>query len=393
MIYMKSIKILLVLALQLILINNESRAQEKTNNISNLNAKQKSIVSISALTAKGDLPQLTIALNEGLDSGLTVNEIKEVLVHLSAYAGFPRSLQGINTLMAVIETRKGKGINDKFGKDATPKKNNESKYEQGKKNLEALTGQPDRVPKTGYAAFVPIIDTFLKEHLFADIFNRDVLTYIEREIVTISALVSMGGVEPMMRSHMNIGLRLGLSTSSIQEILGMIEQKIGKQEADSGRKILDSITGVSNSQPVEERLQNSNSEKGNSSLYSKGVKAPSNNFTGTAWVNMVVLASDGLDCSTGVVTFEPGARTAWHRHPGGQILLITEGKGYYQERGKSIQIMQKGDVIKCIPGTEHWHGASPDSKVTHIAIGPNSKMGSAVWLEKVTEKEYGSYKP
>lgn len=390
---MKSLKILLVLACSLICLNNTLNAQESYKNINQLNSKQKSIVSISALTAKGDLKQLTVDLNEGLDAGLTVNEIKEVLVHIYAYAGFPRSLQGLNTFISVLETRKKKGISDVAGKEVSYSNKEESKYEQGKKNLQALTGQPEKLPKTGYAELAPIVDTFLKEHLFADIFNRDILTYTEREMVTIASLVSMGGVEPMMRSHMNIALRLGISESSLHEMFGLIEQKIGKQEADAGRAVLSSITGDSTTKPVNDSLKNINTANRTPNLFAKGVKAPSNNFIGTAWVNMVVLASDGLDCSTGVVTFEPGSRTAWHRHPGGQILLITEGKGYYQERGKSIQIMQKGDVIKCIPGTEHWHGASPDSKVTHIAIGPNSKMGSAVWLEKVTEQEYRNYKP
>lgn len=389
---MKPIKILLVLTLNFIFLNNEIKSQEVTNKMSTLNTKQQSIVSISALTAKGDLEKLSIALNAGLDAGLSVNEIKEVLVHLYAYAGFPRSLQGINTLIAVLETRKKNGINDAIGKEASSINKNESKYNQGKINLEALSGQPDRVPKTGYAAFAPIIDTFLKEHLFADIFNRDILTFTEREIVTISALVSLGGVEPMMRNHMNIALRLGMSESSLNEMLKIIEMNIGEKEADAGRKVLASISGATTSKPKEDSIKNGTTSKSNSQLFAKGVKAPSNNFTGIAWVNMVVQASEGLDCSTGVVTFEPGARTAWHRHPGGQILLITDGIGYYQERGKLIEIMKKGDVIKCIPGTEHWHGASPDSKVTHIAIGPNSKMGSAVWLEKVTEKEYRSIK-
>lgn len=156
-----------------------------------LQGKQQSIVTISALTAKGDLVQLQKALNEGLDAGMTVNEIKEVLVHLSAYCGFPRSLQSINTFIAVLDERKAKGVTDKVGREATPAKNSGSKYEQGKKALETLTGQRERETKTGYAAFAPIIDTFLKEHLFADIFGRNILTYTEREIATVSALVSL----------------------------------------------------------------------------------------------------------------------------------------------------------------------------------------------------------
>jgi quercetin dioxygenase-like cupin family protein len=99
--------------------------------------------------------------------------------------------------------------------------------------------------------------------------------------------------------------------------------------------------------------------------------------------------SDSLfNTSIGNVTFEPKARTNWHKHPGGQILLVTEGGGYYQEKGKPALRIQKGDVVKIPPGTEHWHGASPDSGLTHIAISLNTDKGEAVWLKPVTNEEY-----
>ena len=170
-----------------------------------LTAEQQSIVAVSALTAIGDLAKLNIALNRGLDAGLTVNESKEVLVHLYAYCGFPRSLNGINTLMAVIEERKKKGINDEVGPDASPIKQDGNKYELGKRNLETLTGRKEIGPKSGFAAFSPEIDRFLKEHLFADIFERDVLSFKDREIATISALAAMPGVEPQLESHLSMG--------------------------------------------------------------------------------------------------------------------------------------------------------------------------------------------
>lgn len=329
---MKAIQTFLVIAL-LSCSTNNLYAQQTTNTNKALDLKQQSIVIISALTAKGDLVQLQKACGDGLDAGMTINEIKEVLVHLSAYCGFPRSLQGLNTFIAVLDARKAKGITDKAGRDATPVKNNLSKYQQGKKALETLTGQPEREPKTGYAAFAPVIDTFLKEHLFADIFSRDILTYTEREIVTVSALTSLSGVEPMLRSHMGISLRLGITGSHLQQMLSLIETKVGKEEADAGRKVLSAITNSSS--------QNSGDTIRRRNIFAIGGKAPAANFTGTAWVNMLAGPQDGLDCSIGVVTFEPGARSNWHMHPGGQVLLVTEGKGYYQERGKPIEIMQK----------------------------------------------------
>lgn len=350
-----------------------------------LDARKQSIVTISSFTAKGDLKGLKKALNDGLDAGLTINELKEVLVHLYAYCGFPRSLQGINTFMAVMEARKAKGITDNVGREATPVKNKLSKYEQGKKALETLTGQPEREPKTGYAAFSPVIDTFLKEHLFADIFGRDILSYTEREMATISALISLGGVEPMMQGHMRIALHLGITEPELQEMLSIIDAKVGKEEADAGRQVLSAITASKTRENATDTMISNN-------IFARGVRAPATNFTGIVWVNMLVQAQDGLDCVMASVTFEPGARTNWHMHPGGQVLLVTDGKGHYQERGQPIRVMQKGDVVKCAAGIEHWHGASPDTGLTHIAIVPNAEKGAAVWLQRVTDREYNSLK-
>lgn len=380
------IKCFLILGLFGYCLTKDLNAQQPMNTNQPLDRKHLSIVTISAFTAKGDLAQLQNALSDGLDAGLTVNEIKEALVHLYAYCGFPRSLQGINTFMAVLEARKAKGIIDNIGGEATPVKNELSKYEQGKKALEKLTGQPEREPKTGYAAFAPVIDTFLKEHLFADIFGRDILSYPEREIATISALASIGGVEPMMQGHMRIALNLGITESELREMLSLFEAKVGKEEADAGRRVLSTVTNSNAGHNATDTAKN------NSNIFTRGVRAPANHFTGVVWVNMVVQAQDQLDCFVGVVTFEPGARTNWHRHPGGQVLLVTEGKGYYQERGQPIRVIKKGDAVKCPPGIEHWHGASPDMQLAHIAIATNAEKGNAVWLQRVTEEEYNSLK-
>ncbi|WP_447642129.1 MULTISPECIES: carboxymuconolactone decarboxylase family protein [Chitinophagaceae] len=217
------------------------KAQNSADTSLKLNPKEQSIIAISALTAKGNLPKLKIALNTGLNAGLTVNEIKEILVHLYAYCGFPRSIRGLQTFMQVLDERKSKGINDKTGKDTSLINKEGSKYERGKKILEALiqTTQPDTL--TGYSAFAPVIDTFLKEHLFADIFERGVLTYAERELVTISVLSSIGGVEPMLRSHLGICLNVGLTGEQLQQFVNIIKSTIGKKETTAAQKVLDEV--------------------------------------------------------------------------------------------------------------------------------------------------------
>jgi len=128
-----------------------------------------------------------------------------------------------------------------------------------------------------------------------------------------------------------------------------------------------------------------------SSIFPKGEKAPAEYFTGTAWVKLLIPNETTLNCQIGNVVFEPGARNNWHTHPGGQILIVTDGRGYYQEKGKTIQLVQKGEVVKILPEVEHWHGAAPGSEFTHIAINPNTQKGIVVWLQRVTDKEYNSF--
>jgi 4-carboxymuconolactone decarboxylase len=206
-----------------------------------LNAQQQSIVNIAALTAVGNLPSLKTQLNVGLDAGLTVNEIKEVLVQMYAYCGFPRCLNGINTFMTVVEERKGKGISDVMGKEASPIINGESKYETGKQTLQKLTGIEEKEPKTGAAAFTPIIDTFLKEHLFADIFSRDVITYQQRELATISVLSALDGVAPQLQFHLGVGLNIGFTESQLNQVFTIIQTQIGEKQAEVAKNELSKL--------------------------------------------------------------------------------------------------------------------------------------------------------
>ncbi len=111
-------------------------------------------------------------------------------------------------------------------------------------------------------------------------------------------------------------------------------------------------------------------------------------FTGQTYLEMLCTRDNVYNSSIGNVTFEPKARTNWHKHSGGQILLVTAGEGRYQERGKEILVLKKGDVVKIAPDVEHWHGAGPDGMFAHISIEPNIPNNSATWLEPVSDEEY-----
>lgn len=314
-----------------------------------LNKKEASIAKISSYTAAGDIKSLERELNTGLDKGLTVNEIKEILVQLYAYCGFPRSLNGLSAFMKVTEERKDK--NDKTGEEGKVLPSGTDKFAYGDKIQVELTG--DHVTGKLFE-FAPAIDQYLKEHLFADIFARGVLTHKEREIATISALASMKGTESQLNSHIQMGKNTGLKDDQIAEIL----------EIASAPKNEMFATGEANT------------------AYAKY-------FVGQSYLNP--LTTEGVKIAN--VTFEPGCRNDWHiHHKGGQILIVVQGRGYYQEWGKPAQELKAGDVVNISPEVKHWHGAAPNSWFSHLAVEVPSEGGTTEWLEKVSDKEYNQLK-
>lgn len=204
-------------------------AQQKSDK---LNAQQQSIVNISALTATGDLKNLKAQLSAGLDIGLTVNEIKDVLTQLYAYCGFPRSLNALSTFSNVLEQRKKDGKKDVVGREASPLPANKTMLELGTEVQTKLVGQPVSMD------FAPAIDRYLKEHLFGVIFSSDLLTCQQRELVTMAALASMEGLEPQLQSHIHMGKNTGLTENQIAQVFDLIEKHVSKKQADKARIIL-----------------------------------------------------------------------------------------------------------------------------------------------------------
>lgn len=117
---------------------------------------------------------------------------------------------------------------------------------------------------------------------------------------------------------------------------------------------------------------------------------PAENFTGDVRVQPLFAAEDTAPYTGAFVTFQRGARSAWHTHPAGQRLLVTEGVGRTQQEGGPVEEIRAGDVVWCPPGVKHWHGASPNSPMTHLAL-TGVRAGKAVeWLDKVTDEQYAS---
>lgn len=314
-----------------------------------LTKNEQNIVMISAYTASGDLINLEKSIKKGLNEGLTVNEIKETIVQLYAYCGFPKSLNGLSTLMKVTENG-----NYKEGEEGKPLPKGTDLNKIGTDNQTKLCGAP---VKGKLFEFAPAIDAYLKEHLFGDIFARGVLSWKDREVATVAALNSLGNVEPQLNAHIQVGKHNGLTDGQIEEILTL-------------------------------------SSKAKLNIYGVGEPntAYAKYFIGNSYLEGLSKEQVGI----ANVTFEPKCRNNWHIHhgvngKGGQILVVTSGRGYYQEWGKPARELKTGDVVNIPPEVKHWHGAASDSWFSHLAIEVPGG-GSTEWLEAVSDEEYNKLK-
>lgn len=215
-----------------------NRKEKNMVNIKSLSAKEQGIIPIAAFTASGDMARLKTAIEAGLNAGLSINEIKEIQIQLYAYAGFPRALNGLATLMGVVDARKAKGINDPTGKKANPFPADKSSLELGRQVQTELSGKPVTGPLFDFA---PAINQLLQRHLFGDLFARGILDYQSREIVTLSALASMDGVDSQLMAHIRIATNVGLTKSQLSALALVLSQSVGKQEGDRVEQAIQAV--------------------------------------------------------------------------------------------------------------------------------------------------------
>lgn len=209
----------------------------QTSDSDSLTAHQKGIVTIAAWAAVGNIVKLNAALHSALDSGLTVSAAREILIQLYAYAGFPRSLNALGELMKVLENRKQRGVVDPPGElPSSPIPKGDALLQSGTDNQTRLSGSP---VKGALFEFAPAIDEFLKTHLFGDIFERDNLDWMSREVATVSMLSALSGVEPQLQAHVRMSMNIGLTDRHLREIVSILDDKIGESAARRAGEALD----------------------------------------------------------------------------------------------------------------------------------------------------------
>lgn len=198
--------------------------------------REAAVIPIAAFGAMGDLPKLEGALVAGLQSGLTISEIKEVLIQLYAYAGFPRSLNAMEMFMNVVQERKSRGLSDSLGDEPQdPALTGDALIAAGTATQTELVGRP---VEGALFEFSPTMNVFLRTHLFGDIFNRENLNWQSRELATLGMLSSLTGVESQLKAHIRMAKNIGVTDGQLSQISRVLEQEVDSDAAERFRTAL-----------------------------------------------------------------------------------------------------------------------------------------------------------
>ena len=193
------------------------------------------LLPLGNITAIGNLKELEKSVNLGLDNELTVNEIKEIMVQLYAYCGFPRSLNALGVLSNTVDERKASGKVTEVGRESTPIPSDRNSLVYGTQVQTKIVGME---VKGGIYDFAPMADRYLKAHLFGDIFGQDILDYRTRELVTVAALASMDGVNPQLQAHIGISKNVGVTDDELNGTIEVLKDKLGFEKANNIKQFL-----------------------------------------------------------------------------------------------------------------------------------------------------------
>jgi len=340
-----------------------------------LTKREKAIVPIAAFEARGDMENLSSAIEAGVAAGLAVSEIKELLCGLYAYTGFPRSLNALGVLMHLAEEHQSDWVLDSESVELPIwQQAGKSSLIEGTATQTRLSGAP---VEGGVMDFAPSIDYYLKAHLFGDVFGVKVVSETDRELATLAALSALEGTDAQLKAHVRIAQNAGLTESQIQALPCLLKDKVGAREAYRASRVIDAAMErkFCLSEPIDD-------------VFPRGKLSTADYFTGTVYNQRLVQPSKTSQSQISNVTFTAGARTRWHVHTGTQILLCTAGHGWYQEQGEPARRLKAGDTVVIAPGTIHWHGAAKDSEFSHLSVIPNPEDNHDTWLGAVDEQSY-----
>lgn len=216
-----------------------AKTSPATPELSGLSQQEAALVPVAAFTASGELPALRTAFNRALDAGVTINELKESVLHLYAYLGFPRALNAMSVLMSEVDARESTGKKDQQGEQGITLGTTADNEALGKEVQTSLAGGPVEGP---LFRFAPAANTYLQRHLFGDLFARGVIDAATREILTVSALANLQGAAPQLQAHMSMSANAGVTPAQLSDIRLLLKTYVGSRSSDAVEDALQPTT-------------------------------------------------------------------------------------------------------------------------------------------------------
>jgi 4-carboxymuconolactone decarboxylase len=331
-----------------------------------LGPRDRSLVTVAALVATGKSAQLPGHLGRALDNGVTPAEISGLVTHLAFYAGWPNAVSALAVIDTVFTERKIAPAAVRVSGAPSP--------------LPASEAARRAAVARTVAPLAPKLAELTDETLFADLWRRPDLTPRDRSLVTIVALAA-GGDAGQLAFHIARGEENGLTRTQIAEAMTHLAFYAGWPKAMSGIAALREAE-----QPIAE-----SAAPAALTLVPPGEApqpGPSNHFTGRVMVSSGFEGDGGSRLGGATVAFEAGARSNWHSHPLGQLLIVTMGEGRIQADGGPVRVVRAGDTVWTPPGVRHWHGAAPTKAMTHVAVSEQAPGQTVTWMEPVTDAAY-----
>ena len=325
--------------------------------------RDRSLVVLSVLIATGKTAQMAGHLNRGLANGIKPFEISGLVTHLAFYTGWPNAVSALSVIEQVFAERK---LDLAAVRTAIPR-------------APATSGNADST-----AAPASKFSSLTTDVIFGDLWKRTDLAPRDRSLVTIAALAANGDTE-QLGAYVQRGLDNGLTRLEINEALTQLAFYAGWPRASAAigvaGKVFDGAKRASSTTGLRHIPAGQGPEAG-----------PASNFTGSAVVTSRFAGTGDSQVSGATVRFQPGARTNWHSHPLGQLLIVTDGRGLVQAEGEPLREIKPGDVVWTGPGVKHWHGATRTGTLSHVSVTEVAEGKNVTWLEPVTDETYNRHK-
>ena len=324
-----------------------------------LSPRDRSLVTISILIATGKPAQLEGHLGRALSNGVLPTEASGVLAHLAIYSGWPNAVSALDVYDRVYAARK---VDMASLAGVVPP-------------VPAPQSDADRAREVSeqFAILAPKFAQLTNDVVFGQLWRRADLTARDRSLVTIAALAGMGD-DDQLDLYFRRGVESGLTPEQVAEALTHLGFYAGWAKSTKAMTAMAKAFGPAQTQP--------------SRPEPSAPPQASSNFTGTVSVGEPFRGSGGSRLGGARVTFQAGARTHWHTHPLGQLLVVTAGRGWTQIEGEPVRAIGLGDVAWAPPGAKHWHGATPSGIMTHVAVSESEPGRTVTWLEPVSDAQY-----